>query len=126
MSDHTRKQAPVADNLFEHIMEIVEHAKKRRADAMPTEEIALAAMVDAYHRLIELGWKEAVYSPKDGTVFLAIEPGYPGVLTCHYMGDWPTGGWWTHGDGDLWPSRPCLYKPMPQEVKVAIRGRSDE
>lgn len=40
---------------------------KRAAD-MPTEENAMAAMQGAFDRLKDLGWKEAMYCPKDGTL----------------------------------------------------------
>lgn len=53
---------------------------------------------------------DAVYCPKDGTVFDAIEVGSTGIHPCHYDGEWPHGSWWTHEAGDLWPSRPCLFR----------------
>lgn len=87
-----------------------EAAKKRRAEQMPTEYDCLRVMMEAYSRLKELGWKDAIYCPKDGTVFDAIEVGLTGVHPCHYEGTWPTGSWWTHDAGDLWPSRPSLFR----------------
>jgi hypothetical protein len=89
-------------------------AKARRAEQMPDERSAIEAMFEAWLRLKELGWKEAIYCPKDGSLFDAIEPGSTGIHRCRYEGTWPTGGWWIVGDDDLWPSRPVLYR---NEVK---------
>lgn len=97
-------------NAYDALVSYGDAEKARRAAAMPTEADALKAMHDAYTRLKELGFKEAIYSPKDGTVFDAIEPGSTGVHKCVYHGEWPTGGWWWLETGDLWPARPCLYR----------------
>lgn len=86
--------------------------KAKRAANMPTEQDAMLLMLEAHQRLLELGWKEAIYSPKDGTVFEALEAGCSVAGRCHYMGDWPSGGWWMHEAGDLWPSRPILWRPL--------------
>ena len=99
----------------EHAKAIFEAAKKRdaqRQELMPTEQDALNMMTDAFHRLKELGWREAMYCPKDGSTFDVIEPGSSGIHVAHYDGDWPDGSWWVH-DGDLWPSRPCLFRLTP-------------
>lgn len=87
-------------------------ARKDAAQAlrMPDDKAALDQMHDAYTRLEKLGWRSAIYCPKDGTSFDAIEAGSTGISTCHYEGDWPTGRWWVEADGDLWPSRPILFR----------------
>ena len=90
--------------------------KQARADLMPTEQDAINLMSQAYQRLKELGWKEAIYCPKDGSEFDAIEPGSTGIRKAHYSGDWPTGGWMVADAGDLWPSHPCLYRPTEAEI----------
>ena len=48
---------------------------KQRADLMPDEGAAIRMMFDAWQRLRELGWNDAVYCPKDGSIFNAIEAG---------------------------------------------------
>jgi hypothetical protein len=90
----------------------VEANKAKRAATMPTEKDARNAMFDAWFRLKELGWQEAIYCAKDGSEFYVIEPGSSGVHVCHYEGKWPKGTWWIHSEGDMWPSRPCLWKPI--------------
>lgn len=88
-------------------------ARTKRLDAaMPTAEAAITSMHDAYDRLISLGWRDAIYCPKDGSTFEVIEAGSTGIHIAHYAGAWPEGSWWIHGDGDLWPSRPILFRPF--------------
>ena len=88
----------------------IEAAETERAKIMPNEEAALKVMFAAYQRLKELGFNEAIYCPKDGTLFDAIEAGSTGIGTCSYDGEWPNGRWWMHEAGDLWPSRPILWR----------------
>lgn len=90
-----------------------DRVKAQRTANMPDERAALTVLFDAYQRLRELGWNNAIYCPKDGTPFLAIEAGSTGIHECSYEGEWPTGSWWIHADGDLWPSRPILFKVKP-------------
>lgn len=81
-----------------------------QAARMPDDKAALDQMQDAYTRLKKLGWRDAIYCPKDGTEFDVIEAGSTGIFPCHYEGDWPNGCWWVSDGGDLWPSRPILYR----------------
>ena len=92
------------------MLEEIEAMEAERARILPDEEAALKVMFAAYQRLKELGFKEAIYCPKDGTFFDAIEAGSTGIGTCSYTGEWPKGHWWMHEAGDLWPSRPILFR----------------
>ena len=94
----------------EKIWAAVQAKKIALAEAMPNDQVALDSMFDAYIRLKDLGWREAIYCPKDGTLFDVMEAGSTGIHTCHYEGEWPTGSWWVHHDDDLWPSRPILFR----------------
>lgn len=118
------RHEPLTRAEADEIWKRVEEANAKRAADMPTEQDALRAMVEAHHRLKELGWNDAIYCPKDGTQFLAIEPGSGGVHECHYSGEWPTGGWWIAEAGDLWPSRPCLWKAMNRPAVRAEKGET--
>ena len=89
-----------------------ETAKAERAEAMPTVQDAIDAMQEAYQRLKDLGWRDAIYCPKDRKLFEAIEAGSTGVFKCHYDGDWPKGSWWIHEAVDLWPGRPILFREL--------------
>ena len=95
------------------IFDQFEFEQQRRAKAMPTEKEALIVMFDAYTRLKELGFKEAMYCPKDGSIFEAIEAGSTGIGQCMYDGDWPKGHYWMLEAGDMWPSSPILYRRKP-------------
>lgn len=90
-------------------------AKDQRAKEMPDERAALLALQSAHTRLTELGWRDAMYCPKDGTHFQAIEAGSTGIHDCSYEGEWAKGSFWVYGDGDVWPSRPILFKLYPKE-----------
>lgn len=92
-----------------------EAEKKARAELMPDEQSAIRAMHQAYQRLMELGWSDAIYCPKDGSHFKVIEPGSTGIHDGAYHGEWPTGGWDVYGDGDVWPSHPILFRLYPED-----------
>lgn len=94
-----------------------ERLEAKRAEDMPTEQDAINAMFEAYQRLRELGWREAMYCPKDGSIFKAIEVGSTGIHDCFYLGEWPKGNWEYPCEGDLWPSRPILFKPAEPSVQ---------
>lgn len=98
------------------IMAAVDEAKRRRAELMPTERDAVRAMWEAYHRLEELGWRNATYCPRDGRTLLFIEAGSSGIHEGHC--DDPDTAHrrptvWLHDHGDLWPSQPVLYREPP-------------
>lgn len=96
----------------EEIFRTAEAQRLKRAATMPSEADCLRVMMDVYQRLQELGWREAIYCPKDGTAFEAIEAGSTGIFRCHYSGTWPDGSWWAEDGGDLRPSRPILLRPL--------------
>lgn len=108
-------QIPLRRAEAETIMAACDAKQAKRAADMPDEAAALNVMHDGYTRLRELGWRKAIYCPKDGTPFQSIEAGSTGVFRTHYTGEWPTGSWWVEDDGDLWPARPSLFKLYPEE-----------
>ncbi len=100
-----------------NLMAMWAEADKRAKDWRDAGEVKLLErMNDAFEGLKACGWKEAIYCPKDGTVFLAIEAGSCGVFPCYYRGEWPKGSWWIEAHGDTWPSRPILWKPMTSPI----------
>ncbi len=101
---------PLTKREADDIWAACEAAREKRAADMPDETAALRSLFEAYQRLNELGWRDAIYCPKDGTLFKAIEAGSTGVHDCHYSGKWPEGHWWILAEGDAWPSRPILFK----------------
>lgn len=103
----------------EALWKSAEDARAKRAADMPTEQDALRVLTDAVHRLKELGWSDAIYCPKDGTLFDAIEAGSSGIHDCYYEGKWPDGSWWMPDEQDTWPSRPILYRIKRGDQKEA-------
>lgn len=87
-------------------------ARSKRADDMPTEQDAIDAMYRAYNRLKDLGWREAIYMPKDGTVVRVIEIWSTGTFDCHYSGEWADGFFNVTDGRDVYPSRsaPAMFK----------------
>ena len=100
---------------FTDLRKIWQEADKKAKDWRETGDIELLGrMFDAWSGLKECGWREIEYCPKDGERFLAITPGSTGVFVHYYEGEWPDGRWWCEAHGDLWPSRPILWKAIPK------------
>lgn len=118
--DGTRHE-PLRASEAQAILAAAESEQEKRAANMPTEKDAIRAMWSAYQRLRELGWREAIYCPKDGSEFSAAEPGSTGIHLCTYSGEWPNGSWWIH-DGDTWPARPVLWRPRKPDDPIVDNG----
>lgn len=104
------RHEPLYESEARVLMAQVEAADAKRKELMPDEDAAIRMLFDAYIRLKDFGWRDAIYCPKDGTEFKVIEPGSTGKHDCIYQGTWPDGSWWIVGDGDMSPSRPVLFK----------------
>ena len=115
----------VTEEEFNRLLDQSNAAKEARASKMPDEAAALSQMFEAWLRLKELGWQEAVYCPKDGSIFSAIEAGSTGIHKCNYTGEWPDGHWWLY-DGDVWPSRPILWRPRRDDDPEIDLGHAME
>lgn len=87
------------------------HSGPCAAIKVGTEQEHIDAAYHAWAALKRMGWVEPQYGPKDGSLLDIIEPGSTGIHTGHYEGQWPSGHWWIHDAGDLWPSRPLLVRP---------------
>lgn len=103
------------DDQMTRLLTAIDAKNAEQAARMPDTKAALAQLHDAFDRLKKLGWSEAMYCPKDGSTFEAIEAGSTGIFSCHYEGEWPKGSWWLADGGDLWPSRPILWRPTGQK-----------
>jgi hypothetical protein len=64
----------VSSEEFDLLIAAIDEEKRKRAEKMPTEKEALAQMFEAYIRMKEMGWNDAIYCPKDGTMFDAAFP----------------------------------------------------
>ena len=97
------------------LMKLVKEDEARIAALMPDEASALRMMTDAFYRLKDFGWREAIYCPKDGSSFEVVEAGSSGIHRAHYSGEWPRGTWWIEAEGDLCPSHPVLHRLFPED-----------
>jgi hypothetical protein len=104
------RHEPLRASEAERMLIELEADEERRAAAMPDEQSAIRAMFEAYQRLKELGWNDAIYCPKDGSEFDVIEADSTEIHRAHYSGEWPNGDWWIVDGGDMYPSRPVLYR----------------
>lgn len=99
------------------LIERADAADAARAAMMPTERDALLVLNEAVRRLKELGWREAIYAPRDGRALQLIEPGSTGIHT-GYCRERPASGlpmkWFWIWDDDEWPSNPILYREAPK------------
>lgn len=100
----------VSAETMEALIEASEKYHALLAELMPTEQHALQVMDQAYTRLKDLGFDNAVYAPKNGTPFDAIEVGSTGIFDCHYSGEWPKGTFFISDGDDFYPSRPSMYR----------------
>jgi len=117
MCEPCRPEPPITTTGAESLWQQAQEAAAQRAAEMPDEATALTTLNRAYQRLKELGWREAIYSPKanDAAPFLVIEPGCSTPQECTCLGDWPTGSWFVSDGDDLWPSHPILFKLRPDD-----------
>ena len=104
---------PLRQSEASRFWEMAEAQDAHRKQLMPDEESTRKMLHDAWLRLKDFGWKEAMYCPKDGRVFDAIEAGSSGIHKCNYQGEWPKGSYWVQDEHDVWPSRPILYREIP-------------
>lgn len=109
------RHVPITPAQADALLAAIKVEDAERQALMPTERDAIEAMFSGWLRLKELGWREAMYCPKDGSLFEIIEAGSTGIHRCHYSGKWPDGHYLVHGQGDLWPSNPNLFRPLAPE-----------
>lgn len=108
--DGSHHHEPLRESEAKAIMDSVAESKRRRAELMPTEKDAAKLMWDAWYRLKELGWREAMYGPTN-TPVMVVEPGSSGIHKAVRNEPWPEKTWWSC-DSDMSPMNPCLFKPL--------------
>lgn len=103
----------------EALWEQVEKARIDRAERMPDEQAAIRVFFDAQQRLKELGWRDGVHIPRDGTMVKVIDLGSTGIFDCNCRGEWPRCTWTTYDDRDAYPSsqHPAFFKLKPEDQK---------
>ena len=76
---------------------------------MPDDAAAIAQLFEAWTRLKELGWRETQHAPR-GVTLQFIEVGSTGIHAGHRDDKSNSVLCWLHDNGDLWPSRPILFR----------------
>lgn len=102
------------------ILEAIEADKALSIEQMPDVDAALRVFHRAYVRLKELGFKDIIYHPKDGSTFEVIEPGSTGIFPCEYWEKPTRGSFWIQEDGGT-PSHPVLWRPIPGMGKSEVQ-----
>lgn len=104
----------------EALWESAKQAEADRAARMPDEQAAIRTFFDAQQRLKELGWRDGVHIPRDGTVVRVIELNSTGIFDCTCSGEWPHCTWTTYDDRDAYPSsqHPALFKLKPEDQAI--------
>lgn len=95
------------------ILREAEAQREARAEQFPDEQVVIRMMIQCRLRLEELGWRSAIYAPKNGTSFTAINPGYTGPSECMWLGS----GFFVADGGDWWPAQPSHFKLKPSADK---------
>lgn len=100
-------------NSIQVLMEQQRLFHKSLQELLPTEKDAMELVWIGIQRLKDLGWKDAIYCPKDkGNRSRFWECGCIGSAPGFYFGEWPNGTWFIEDRGDAWPSNPSLFRPM--------------
>jgi len=96
---------------FQSILDEMDQSRARRAALMPNQQTAIRALFEAFDRLRELGWREGIYCPKDGSEFEVIEAGSEhaeSILALAHNPAWITlDGRVFHRQADLPDDVPC-------------------
>lgn len=82
-----------------------------------TQQTYISNLTDSYHKLIDLGWRDIVYCPKNGQLFDVLLLGDPIIRSCFYWGRWPHGEWVFPDYPDLTIdcSKLILFKPKDRD-----------
>lgn len=89
------------------ILREAEEQKAARAEQLPTEQDCIRMMVQCRLRLLDLGWRDGMFAPREGE-FEGINAGYRGPVICQHLG---SGGFFTADGGDWWPTpRPIVFR----------------
>jgi len=110
------RHEPIRKDEADALWAACEAEQEERVKRLPDEPSAIKALFEAWLRLKELGWCEAIYCPKDGTPFQIIEAGSTGIFDAYFQGEWPDGYIISSDKHDSYVSRPggpILFRKSP-------------
>ena len=101
------KHIPLTESDARALLEATEKQAAARRERIPDTASALRLICDAKEILREQGWSDAIYCPKDGSLFAVVEWGSSGIFESFYMGEWPSGHLYVcdylcHPSGLMW------------------------
>lgn len=97
---------------YDRLLAAIKRHKHNRAKVMPNEDAALRVMFAAYTRLKELGFRDIIGAPKDGSKIEIVESGSTGIHIASYTGEWPHGSYESFDGHESWAINPCLFRRM--------------
>ncbi len=126
MTDFDGNRRALSEDEAAAIWDSCERAKEKRIADMPDFDKAIGALHNAKTRLGELGWRDAVYCPKNGSSFAIIEYGSTGIFTASYYGKWPEGH--LIYDDCVGHPKGCMWKPIEAltEQEAELRRNCEE
>ena len=110
MTDFDGNRRALSEEEARNIWYDCDRAAAERINDMPDFDKAIDALHSAKTRLRELGWKDAIYCPKDGRTIAVIEYGSTGIFAASYSGEWPD-GYLLYQDCVGHP-KGCMWKPI--------------
>jgi len=105
------------------LWEAVMAAKAKDEAMMPDSAAAILLLSRAKERLRDLGWRDAIYCPKDGSDFAVMQFGSTGVFRATYIGEWPDG--YLHFDDCASRPQGCLWKPLVDLTGAEVAKLAD-
>ncbi len=115
------------DGQFDELLAAIAKNDQWRADQMPDEAAALNVMFQAHERLKQLGWRDVLYCPRDGSEWEFCGPGSTGIHP-GYRDE--QGRFWVSGGGDIWPADPSLFRAVQArsatERDATVSGQGDK
>jgi hypothetical protein len=88
------------------LWDAAERAQKERAERLPDVQSCLSSFLSAKDRMRELGWRESVYCPRDGSTFAVCQIGSTGIWSAFFSDPYIS-----YGDCVESPSRSMFFKP---------------
>ena len=84
--DGTFRHEPLGESEALAMLDSIEAERVKREVDMPTEQDAVNKLWDAWYRLKELGWKDAMCRDHDGSPVDVIQLGSTGIHRQTYLG----------------------------------------
>lgn len=127
LTTYDGEHVPLSQDDAQALWRAVEKERADRAETMPATEDALRRLCSAKERLRELGWRDAIYCPKDGSTFAVIQYGSTGIFYANYHGEWPSGklyccDYFNHPEGSMFKPVDALTEDEKQQLETCMEN----